>query len=342
MGHSAPDIRSLQKEAGITPCGISWRKMRSSTPKLSVVIPTYNRAEWLKRVIESLLNQTYQDFEIIVVDDGSVDGTESLIRDVMKNAPRELVYIRQENQGPATARNAGIKHAKGELILFIDDDVLPAPNLLEEHISGHQQHHGENIAIVGSVVCAPEVRVSPFMRWLINEGPWFWHSREENGARLDYRCLCTANVSLNRRLMLKKGMFDESFRPFFEDIELGYRFEQQNVQIILNKNAIGYHLREETFQKWCDRVILSGQSAAVFYTKWPAAATSLPRSTLNVRTVLGGIVKHAIPRSIIPILKPMICWLDSHDYAAPSFFYRVILYYYAQIGYKKGLKTIEG
>jgi len=316
--------------------------MRSSTPKLSVIIPTYNRAEWLKRVVESLLNQTYQDFEIIVVDDGSVDGTESLIRDVMKNAPCELVYIRQENKGPASARNTGVKHAKGELILFIDDDVLPAPNLLEEHVSGHQRHHGQNIAIVGSVVCAPEVKVSPFMRWLINEGPYFWHSREEDGAKLDYRCLCTANISLNRSLMLEKGMFDESFRPFFEDIELGYRFEQQNVQIILNKHAIGYHLREETLQKWCDRSKLAGRIAAAFYTKWPAANPSLPRSTPGIRTVLKEIGRKVILPSAIPILKPMICWLDSHDYAAPSFFYRVIPYYYYQIGYMKGLKTIEG
>lgn len=311
------------------------------TPKVSVVIPTCNRAERLKRVVESLLNQTYQDFEIIVVDDGSVDGTESMIKGLMKKEPCQLAYFKQENKGPGSARNAGITHAKGELILFIDDDVLPAPNLLEEHISGHRRHPGENIAILGSVVNAPELKVSPFMRWLANKGPQFHQSREENGASLGYRYFCTANISLTRRFMLEKGMFDESFRPFFEDIELGYRFEQQNVQIILNKNAIGYHLRGETFQGYCERSVLAGQSAAAFYNKWPAAATSLPRSTPNIRTVLKEIEKKAVLPSAIPILKTMICWLDSREYAVPSFFYVIISHYYSQIGYKKGLKAIE-
>lgn len=311
------------------------------TPKVSVVIPTYNRAEWLKRVIESLLNQTYQDFETIVVDDGSVDETENMIREVMKNAPCELAYFKQENKGPGSARNAGITHAKGELILFIDDDVLPAPNLLEEHISGHQQHHGENIAIVGSVVYAPELKVSPFMRWAITKGPSFTQSREKNGARLGYRYFCTANISLTGRFMLEKGMFDESFRPFFEDMELGYRLEQQNLQIVLNKNAIGYHLHGETFQNYCDRSKLAGQSAAAFHTKWPAAATSLPPSTPNTKPIFKEIGKKVILPSVMPILKPIICWLDSHGCAVPSFFYVIISHYYSQIGYKKGLKAIE-
>ncbi|MCK4825021.1 glycosyltransferase, partial [bacterium] len=273
--------------------------------------------------------------------DGSVDGTENMIREVMKNAPCELAYFKQENKGPGSARNAGITHAKGELILFIDDDVLPASNLLEEHVKGHQLYAGDNIAILGSVVNASEVKATHFMRWLMNEGPAFLQNREQDWAKLGHRFFCTANISLSRGFMLEKGMFDESFRPFFEDMELGYRLGQQNLQIILNKNAIGYHLREETLQKWCDRVILSGQSAAAFYNKWPAAATSLPRSTPNIRTVIGGIIIRAIPRSIIPILKPIICWLDSHGYAVPSFFYVIISHYYSQIGYKKGSKAIE-
>ena len=309
-------------------------------PKVSVVIPTYNRSEWLKRVIENLLNQTCRDFEIVVVDDGSADDTEIMLKELIEKARCELAYIRQENKGAGSARNTGINHAKGEFLLFIDDDIIPATNLIEEHVLGHQRHHGENIAILGLVVYAPELKVSPFMRWLANKGYHFSQSREENGARLGYPYFCTANISLTRRFMLEKGMFDESLRPFFEDVELGYRLGQQNLQIILNKNAIGYHLREETFEKYCSRSVLAGQSSIAFYNKWPAAATSLPHSTRNIRTVLGGIIIRAIPRSIIPILKRIICWLDSHGCAVPPLLYVTVIHYYSEIGYKKGLKSI--
>ncbi|MBA7704759.1 hypothetical protein ES703_113577 [subsurface metagenome] len=295
----------------------------------------------LARVIESLLNQTYQGFEIIVVDDGSVDGTENMIERLMKRTPCELAYFKQENKGAASARNVGIKHAKEELILFIDDDVLPAPNLLQEHIDWHQRHHGENIAILGSVVWAPELKVTPFMRWLTEKGIFPPQSREKNGAKLDHGYFITANISLKRRFMLEKGIFDESFKPSFEDIELGYRLEQQNLQIIFNKNAIGYHLRGATFQGYCDWVKLAGQSAAMFYTKWPAAILSLPRSTPNIKTVFKEIGKKVIQPSVIPIFKYIIGWLDNHDYTAPSFFYAKIYWYYFHIGYKKGLKASE-
>jgi len=315
--------------------------MQSTNTKLSVIIPTYNRAVSLHRVLEGLLNQTYQDFEVIVVDDGSVDETQSVVKGLMEKALNEIAYVRQENRGAGSARNAGIRHAKGDVVLFIDDDVLPASNLLEEHIGGHERHRGDNIAILGPVFYAPELEVSHFMRWLIDRGPHFFHSRAEDGAQLDYRYFCTANISLSRGFMLEKGLFDEQFRPFFEDIELGFRLQQHGLQIILNKSAIGYHLRGETFQGYCERSIWSGQSAVKFYTKWPAAAPAFSPSTSNTGSVIRRIGRKLVMRSLIPGLKPLICWLDTHGCAVPSYFYAVVSHYYSQIGLRKGLEAIE-
>lgn len=91
----------------------------SDTPLASVIIPTYNRSEILPRAIESVLNQTFTDFELIVVDDGSTDNTESVVRSYNDNRIR---FVKQQNCGANSARNNGIRHATGKYISFLDSD----------------------------------------------------------------------------------------------------------------------------------------------------------------------------------------------------------------------------
>ena len=101
-------------------------------PSVSVIIPTYNRADIILETIESVFNQTYQNFEIVIVDDGSSDNTKEVIEN-LKN-PR-IKYIYQKNSGPSAARNNGIKNAKGELIAFLDSDDLWLKDKLEKQIN---------------------------------------------------------------------------------------------------------------------------------------------------------------------------------------------------------------
>lgn len=100
-------------------------------PRVSVVIPTYNRARLICETLDSVLAQTYRDFEIIVVDDGSTDGTQEV---VSRYGP-SLRYLRQENAGPAAARNAGIRASGGEYVAFLDSDDLWLPRKLEEEMA---------------------------------------------------------------------------------------------------------------------------------------------------------------------------------------------------------------
>ena len=104
----------------------------NNMPKVSVIIPTYNRAHLIGRAIKSVINQTYQDFEIIVVDDGSTDNTEEIVKSF--NDPR-IRYIRHEkNKGEAAARNTGIEAAKGKYIAFQDSDDEWLPEKLYKHM----------------------------------------------------------------------------------------------------------------------------------------------------------------------------------------------------------------
>jgi glycosyltransferase involved in cell wall biosynthesis len=99
-------------------------------PRVSVIIPAYNSAAKVKGAIKSALAQTYKDFEIVVIDDGSTDETESVVR----SFGDRVLYFKQENQGAGAARNAGIKRSSGEFIAFLDSDDLWSPEKLDEQI----------------------------------------------------------------------------------------------------------------------------------------------------------------------------------------------------------------
>src|SRR5438309_8873202 len=105
--------------------------------KITVQICSHNRKQLLAKVLASLFDQTFpkEEFEVIVVDDGSTDGTAEMIKGLA--APIDLVYIRQEKEGLSAGRNKGILKAQGEIILFIDDDVIADSNLVGEHVRAH-------------------------------------------------------------------------------------------------------------------------------------------------------------------------------------------------------------
>lgn len=107
------------------------------TMKVSVIIPLYNKAEWVKRAIDSVLSQTFQDFEIVIVDDGSTDGGDKIVEKI--NDAR-IKFIRQHNAGAAAARNTGITNSKGQWIAFLDADDVWLPDNLMSHIGLLKKH----------------------------------------------------------------------------------------------------------------------------------------------------------------------------------------------------------
>jgi glycosyltransferase involved in cell wall biosynthesis len=132
-------------------------------PTVSVIIPTYNRAHLIGRSINSVLNQTYQDFELIIVDDGSSDNTEEIIRAF--NDPRILFLKHPENRGVSAARNTGIKEARGSYIAFQDSDDEWLPEKLEKQMAVFKQDKKGDLGLVLcetlGVIQNVETRVAP-------------------------------------------------------------------------------------------------------------------------------------------------------------------------------------
>ena len=135
----------------------------SASFALSVVTPTFNRKRSLRRLLTALQRQTVdpKTFEVVIVDDGSKDGTaESLESETFGFG---LKLCRQQNSGPARARNRGIEEAQGKLVLFLDDDVEPAPSLIEEHLRSHAAEAAE-LVVIGPLSSLPHY-AQPWVAW---------------------------------------------------------------------------------------------------------------------------------------------------------------------------------
>lgn len=191
-------------------------------PKVSVILTTYNRAVFISRAIKSVLNQTYKDFELIVVDDGSTDNTERVLR---RFSDERIYYTKHKvNKGAAAARNTGLKLAKGELIAFQDSDDEWLPHKLQRQIEVFKKLpprigvvYSNMKPIAGDGVCTSweAVRVMPddgivYRQFLLN----FRGLRLQIGTSM-IRGECFENV----------GGFDERL-PRFIDIELFIRISK--------------------------------------------------------------------------------------------------------------------
>lgn len=202
--------------------------MSKNRPTVSVIIPTYNRAHLVGRAIGSVLNQTYQDFELIVVDDGSTDNTEQVVKRF--NDPHIRYICHDQNRGGSAARNSGIKMARGEYIAFQDSDDEWLPEKLEKQMRVFENGRAE----VGVVYTD---------MWRIRgEERKYWYSpiiRPEDGIVYKQALDRVMGIGIQTAIIKREcfnvaGMFDERF-PRFIDLELFIR---------LSKYYCFYHINE--------------------------------------------------------------------------------------------------
>lgn len=229
---------------------------------ISIVIPTFNRKDSLKVVLNSLKRQNFpsEQYEIILVDSGSTDGTAELIKEFDIN---NLSFIVQENKGRSGARNRGIREAKGELVLFTDADIIADENLLACHRKFYDKNKG--CAVVGC-----EIQVNTIYEYenvkKNNSLRRTLHPDERE--RLSWLYFLTGNALVPREKLIEVGMFDESFTGYgHEDIELGYRIEKSGMKILYNHKAINYHWHPVEFVEQCEKMRLAGISTVRFYNK---------------------------------------------------------------------------
>ncbi|MBI3909608.1 MAG: glycosyltransferase [Armatimonadetes bacterium] len=200
--------------------------------RVTVVMPTYNRAGWLLEALASLeAQQGAPPFEVIVVDDGSTDDTPARLGEWLARTSLSATVVRQANRGPAAARNHGVRVGRGKIIAFLDDDCVAAPDWLAELTRGMAE--AQDLAGAGGALRPLRV-VSLAERYCAHCWPAPPH---KDPANVEY--IITANAAYRREVLARAGGFDEGFqRPGGEDPDLSYRIRQLGYRLEYRPQAV--------------------------------------------------------------------------------------------------------
>ncbi len=239
--------------------------------EVSVVVPAHNRRELLREVVAALAAQAgAPPFEIVVVDDGSTDGSGEGLE---APAATRLRVLRQENRGPAAARNHGVREARGALVAFLGDDTVPDPRWLAAHVDAHRARGDSgDLAVIGRTEWHERVRVTRFLRYINEWGLQFGYALIEDPERVPFNFFYTSNLSLTRTCLLAEP-FDESF-PYaaWEDIEASYRLAGRGLRLVYAAEARVWHDHPTDFRRFAERQERVGYSAVVFWQRHPELA----------------------------------------------------------------------
>ena len=278
---------------------------------VSVVIPTYNRRPILEKCLLALERQQacreIDRYEVVLVDDGSTDGTPDWLRGAAERFPH-VRLIEQSHGGPAEGRNRGVDHAHGDVIVFIDSDLVVTDSFLSCHASSlvrSWEARGDRLCFTyGAVVNTANFEQPTAERHKLRDLSWAYFA--------------TGNVAIAKEVLQRAGLFDTGFRLYgWEDLELGERLRRTGVQLIKCPAAVGYHWHPAlTLDQIPRLIVVEGERARmglVFFRKHPTRRvrfiiqfTWLHRLLWELLT-LGGLINE---HSLLPLLR----WLIRHGY----------------------------
>lgn len=294
----------------------------------SIVIPTYNRLPILQKCLRALEIQTLDsqivtDYEIIVVDDGSTDGTIEWLQNSTTALPHLNIY-QQAHKGASAARNLGVEQAQGDTIVFIDSDIVVTPTFLQCHadalLAAQQAQGDDRVFTYGAVINTAN----------------FESPTSEPYKLLDFSnaYFATTNVAIARHWLMEVGLFDLGFDLYgWEDLELGVRLKNQGILMVKCPAAVGYHWHPafslDRIPRLIEQELERGQMGVVFYKKHP---------TLDVKIMIQMTVFHRILWNILSLggalnertMKPLLKWsIDLGNPQLAEQFARIFLNQYS-------------
>ncbi|MFZ4641630.1 MAG: glycosyltransferase family 2 protein [Nodosilinea sp.] len=277
----------------------------------SVVIPTYNRRPILEKCLTALEKQRFEGnlvrgYEVVVVDDGSTDGTV----DWLRQSPDQFPHVRlfeQNHQGPAIARNLGVQVAQGDIIAFVDSDLVAVEGFLQAHATAlataTDRHGSDRYFTYGQVINTCN----------------FDNPMAEGLKLTDYSraFFATGNVAIAKHWLEEAGLFDSQFTLYgWEDLELGVRLKNLGLSLVKAPQAIGYHWHPpfslDQVPSLIDQEIQRGRMGVVFYQKHPTWDVKMMIQMTWIHRVLWGVLTLG-GRLNERTLAPLLNWLINQN-----------------------------
>lgn len=258
---------------------------------ISIIIPMYNAENTIIQTLKGLENQTRKDFEVIIVDDGSIDASLKLVSEFKEKSSLPIKLISQENSGPAKARNVGVKHSKGEIIIFLDSDCIPSENWIEEMVS--PLGNGIVGCTCGYKVKNKESVVARYIDYEIAR-------RHKKMMSKDITSMGSYSLSCPKDIFKKAGGFDARYRVA-EDFDLAFRIRKLGKLKFINKTFV-YHYHPDSLRKYLKQQYKAGYWRVKLYLKHKdklIKGDSYTRYEPQIQFILSSLSFLTIPLSFI-------------------------------------------
>lgn len=260
----------------------------------SVVIPSYNNRATLLLCLERLAAQTHppERFEVIVVLDGSTDGSAEALR--RRTTPFRLEVVTQPNRGRAAALNHGARLARGEHLIVIDDDILPNPEFIARHLAAHAR--GD--VVIGPIPLSERSPVN-----FLTDGVREW--AETHAARMGQQTgpascaeIYGANLSIRRAVFHDLGGYRTDLRRT-EDFHLGKKILSAGCRVVWCPEAVAEQIYDKSFPAWCKDFYVDGRSHAALVQEFPEERATLLlgryQRTSTTKRLLRPLIIHRNP-----------------------------------------------
>lgn len=306
-------------------------------PLVSVVIPTHQRRVSLERALRALSRQALapHEYEVVVAIDGSTDGTRELLETM--NTPYALRAVLKQRGGRASACNAGLRVARGRVVVLLDDDMEATHTLLSAHATAH--HANETLGVVGAVPIRVDATSPSVTRYVASRFNGHLRHLAASGYQFGLRDFYSGNFSALRETLNHVGGFDESFTAYGnEDLDLSVRLRSAGVRLVFSAEAVAHQHYEKDFPALARDEMEKGRTAVQLAAKHPSWRGELKlaqpeRGSFLRRTARGALlaITDASPSATERIIRN-VAKLGHRNVAGLRHVYPVVLDYMYWLG----------